>query len=357
MRCSSRPWLIAELSDWSGDVFTLDRRAGRLLGVYTAATRAVGVRDQKGQRSPDAWTVAGMFPDVFRAGLQPHAACRGSRDQLLGAIVGRTGRDAVAERTRRICTLGRSARRIPGCGYRGPTGREHARTRSGFCPVKNAIMVGTVTAAVRGMTGTEKTETLLMWQLTTVSLFHLPLLVFGFHWATPRDFALFFLSGISNLIAQYCWTKSLVLAPTIAVSPFFYFMLLWVTVIAYFVWGEIPTIPQIIGSSIVVAAGLYLLWHESKRRSVAGRLRDHACRQTARAQAARRSYKPRARPCLSRSGSVCRPRHTASACPTDIPGPRHQLKALSNFSCRSVSMPSATVRIRASRRSGSPPER
>jgi drug/metabolite transporter (DMT)-like permease len=133
----------------------------------------------------------------------------------------------------------------------------------------NAIMVGTVTAAVRGMTGTEKTETLLMWQLATVSVFHLPLLIFGFHWATPRDFALFFLSGISNLVAQYCWTRSLVLAPTIAVSPFFYFMLLWVTVIAYFVWGEIPTIHLIVGSSIVVAAGLYLLWHEAKRRSIA----------------------------------------------------------------------------------------
>lgn len=133
----------------------------------------------------------------------------------------------------------------------------------------NAIMVGTVTAAVRGMTGTEKAETLLMWQLATVSALHLPLLVFGFHWATPRDFALFFLSGIANLIAQYCWTKALVLAPTTAVSPFFYFMLLWVTAIAYLVWGEIPTIHLIIGSCIVVAAGLYLLWHETKQRRVA----------------------------------------------------------------------------------------
>jgi drug/metabolite transporter (DMT)-like permease len=130
----------------------------------------------------------------------------------------------------------------------------------------NAIMVGTVTAAVRGMTGTEKTETLLIWQLAMISALHFPLLVFGFHWATPRDFGLFFLSGISNLVAQYCWTKSLVLAPTTAVSPFFYFMLLWVTAIAYLVWGEVPTIHLVIGSCIVVAAGLYLLWHETKRQ-------------------------------------------------------------------------------------------
>jgi drug/metabolite transporter (DMT)-like permease len=130
----------------------------------------------------------------------------------------------------------------------------------------NAIMLGTVTVAVRGMTGTESPSTLLMWQLTTVSAFHSLLLLFGFKWATPADVLLFAACGVANLVGQYFWTKSLVLAPTTAVTPFFYFMLVWSIAIGFVVWGEIPTAGLLAGSCIVVAAGLYLLWHEASRR-------------------------------------------------------------------------------------------
>jgi len=133
----------------------------------------------------------------------------------------------------------------------------------------NAIMLGTVTVAVRGMTGTESPGTLLMWQLATVSVFHSLLLLFGFKWATPGDFLLFAACGVANLVGQYFWTKSLVLAPTTAVTPFFYFMLVWAIAIGFVVWGEIPTIGLLAGSCIVVAAGLYLLWYEASRRPAA----------------------------------------------------------------------------------------
>jgi len=31
------------------------------------------------------------------------------------------------------------------------------------------------------------------------------------------------------------------------------------------VWGDVPTIGLLIGSAIVVASGLFLLWRESRR--------------------------------------------------------------------------------------------
>ena len=133
----------------------------------------------------------------------------------------------------------------------------------------NAIMVGTVTMAVRGMTSTESGDTLLMWQLATIAVFHVFLLPFGFQWPTPGDGALMIVSGIVNLCAQYFWTRALVLAPATAVSPFFYFMLVWATAIGFVVWGEVPTVGLLIGSCIVVATGLYLLWSESKIRRLA----------------------------------------------------------------------------------------
>jgi drug/metabolite transporter (DMT)-like permease len=130
----------------------------------------------------------------------------------------------------------------------------------------NAIMYGSVTVAVRGMTATESSNTLLMWQMVTMTLCHSLLLFFGFRWPSAADAAMMAFGGIANAAAQYAWTKALLMAPTSAVSPFYYLMLVWAMVIGFVVWGDVPTTALLIGSAIVIASGMFLLWHEAKRR-------------------------------------------------------------------------------------------
>jgi drug/metabolite transporter (DMT)-like permease len=129
----------------------------------------------------------------------------------------------------------------------------------------NAIMYGSVTVAVRGMTATESTSTLLMWQMVTIAVLHALLLLFGFRFPTPVDAAMLVLSGVANAIGQYFWTRALLLAPTTAVSPFYYLMLVWALLIGYLIWDDVPTPGLLVGSSIVVACGLFLLWHEARQ--------------------------------------------------------------------------------------------
>jgi len=130
----------------------------------------------------------------------------------------------------------------------------------------NAIMYGSVTVAVRGMTATESPSTLLMWQMVTMAVCHSPLLLFGFLWPTAGDAAMLALGGVANAGAQYVWTKALLMAPTSAVSPFYYLMLVWAMVIGFVVWGDVPTTALIVGSGIVIGSGMFLLWHEAQRR-------------------------------------------------------------------------------------------
>jgi drug/metabolite transporter (DMT)-like permease len=130
----------------------------------------------------------------------------------------------------------------------------------------NAILYGTVTVAVRGMTATESTATLLMWQLVTLAVLHSLLLLFGFSVPTAADAALFVCSGVANAAGQYLWTKALLLAPATAVSPFYYLMLVWALAIGYVVWGDVPTLALLVGSGIVVGCGLFLIWHEARSR-------------------------------------------------------------------------------------------
>jgi drug/metabolite transporter (DMT)-like permease len=128
----------------------------------------------------------------------------------------------------------------------------------------NAVMYGTVTVAVRGMTRTESPNTLVMWMLTVLAFFHSFLLLFG--WRTPSlvDAALLFGTGFVNAIGQWFWTKSLQLAPAPAVTPFYYLMLVWALIFGFVLWGDVPSASLLIGSGIVVTTGLFLFLREAR---------------------------------------------------------------------------------------------
>jgi drug/metabolite transporter (DMT)-like permease len=130
----------------------------------------------------------------------------------------------------------------------------------------NAIMISTVAIAIRRMSATESTETLIVYQLTLIAFFTGCLLVFGYRQPAWPDFLLLAVAGIANGVAQTWWTRSLHLAPPSAVVPFNYLSLVWATIIGALVWGDVPGKDLIAGAVIVVASGLYILWRETVRR-------------------------------------------------------------------------------------------
>jgi drug/metabolite transporter (DMT)-like permease len=75
-------------------------------------------------------------------------------------------------------------------------------------------------------------------------------------------------NGLLNGLGQYWWTRSLSLAPPSAVGPFYYFSLVWAIGLGFLFWGDIPTLPLLAGSAIVVGSGLFLLWHETGKKPI-----------------------------------------------------------------------------------------
>ena len=129
----------------------------------------------------------------------------------------------------------------------------------------NAVLYGTVTAGVRGLTTTESTETLTMYQMLIMSMAFSMMLPFGFVMPTWTDAGWLLLNGVGNGLAQYWWTRAIHLAPTSVVSPFQYFSLIWAMMLGFAIWGDIPTVSLLIGGAIVAGSGLFLLWRESRR--------------------------------------------------------------------------------------------
>jgi drug/metabolite transporter (DMT)-like permease len=129
----------------------------------------------------------------------------------------------------------------------------------------NAVMYGTVTAGVRGLTSTESTETLTLYQMLLMSAAFSLMLPFGFVLPTLPDAGWLILNGVGNGLAQYGWTRALHLAPTSAVAPFQYFSLIWAMLLGFAIWGDLPTVSLLIGGAIVAGSGLFLLWRESRK--------------------------------------------------------------------------------------------
>jgi drug/metabolite transporter (DMT)-like permease len=134
--------------------------------------------------------------------------------------------------------------------------------------IANAVLYGSVTAAVRGLSATETAETLTMYQMVCLTVFFAAAMaVFGFAVPSGGQTGALLINGLLNGVGQYWWTRALSLAPPAAVGPFYYFSLVWAMILGFLVWGDVPTLTLLAGSAIVVGSGLVLLWHESARRT------------------------------------------------------------------------------------------
>jgi drug/metabolite transporter (DMT)-like permease len=130
----------------------------------------------------------------------------------------------------------------------------------------NAVLFGTVTVGVRGMTATESTETLTMYQMAMLTVAFAAALPLGVAMPTFTDGMAMAANGLGNALGQYLWTRALHLAPTSAVVPFNYFSLVWAIILGFAIWGDIPSAMLLAGSAIVAGSGMFLLWHESRGR-------------------------------------------------------------------------------------------
>jgi drug/metabolite transporter (DMT)-like permease len=91
--------------------------------------------------------------------------------------------------------------------------------------------------------------------------------VIPFVWQPPVNWVVVFLMviiGVLGSTGHYFLIAGHKLAPASVLSPFVYTQLIWVIVLGYLVFGQVPNSWTIAGAAIVIASGLYLLYRERK---------------------------------------------------------------------------------------------
>ncbi len=88
-------------------------------------------------------------------------------------------------------------------------------------------------------------------------------------WVTPSGtvLLLILLASALAMCGYFFLTHAIRLAPIGVVAPIEYVALIWATSLGYVLWGEIPKFNAWIGMAIILSAGLYIMWRESRQNA------------------------------------------------------------------------------------------
>lgn len=114
----------------------------------------------------------------------------------------------------------------------------------------------------RRLVETEQTATIVVYFSLICTFCGLLTLPFG--WTVPdlHVSALLILAGILGGLGQLFLTESYRFADTSTIAPFEYTSMLFGLVIGYVAFSEVPTVTMLVGATIVIAAGLFIIFRE-----------------------------------------------------------------------------------------------
>lgn len=128
----------------------------------------------------------------------------------------------------------------------------------------SALLAAMAMVQLRQLVATEKTPTIVLYFSLTASLFSLATMPFGWPPLSLDVTVKLIASGFCGGVAQILLTESYRHADVSAIAPFEYTSILLGTVIAYLLFGDVPTATMLIGTAIVVGAGIFIIYRENR---------------------------------------------------------------------------------------------
>lgn len=114
----------------------------------------------------------------------------------------------------------------------------------------------------RRLVETEPTATIVVYFSLVCTVCGLLTVPFGWVLPEPRLAVLLVTAGIAGGIGQLLLTESYRFADTSTIAPFEYTSMLFGLAIGYLVFGETPTVTMLTGATIVIGAGLFIIYRE-----------------------------------------------------------------------------------------------
>lgn len=85
-------------------------------------------------------------------------------------------------------------------------------------------------------------------------------------WAIPQgiDWLWLSLTGVTSAFGFMCMSYAYQKAEASRLAPFEYVLIIWVTVLSYLVWSELPDAQTLVGLVLIIGSGIYVFHREKK---------------------------------------------------------------------------------------------
>ncbi len=146
----------------------------------------------------------------------------------------------------------------------GTDGPATARTLGAVIALGAAVFAALAQVFIRKLVHSEQTTAIVFYFSVTGAALALLTLPFGWVVPAPREAMLLVATGLIGGVGQILLTESYRHAEAGVIAPFEYTSMLLAILLGYAVFGEIPTTTTIAGATLIVAAGLIILWRERR---------------------------------------------------------------------------------------------
>jgi len=126
----------------------------------------------------------------------------------------------------------------------------------------------------RFLVRTEHTAAIVFYFSIMAAFLALLTLPFGWVVPTPRTAVMLILAGLFGGVGQLLVTSAFRYADVSVIAPFQYASMLLALLIGYFVFGEVPTLVMLAGATLVIAAGVMIVWREHQLGLERGKARS-----------------------------------------------------------------------------------
>ncbi len=135
-------------------------------------------------------------------------------------------------------------------------------TIGAICALMGAVFGALSTVFVRKLILHESTSAIVFYFSLSSSALALLTLPLGWVWPTLPQAALLVAAGLLGGIGQVLLTASYRQAETAVIAPFEYVSMLLALFVGHFIFSEVPTFPMLCGATLIVLAGLFIIWRE-----------------------------------------------------------------------------------------------
>jgi len=132
-------------------------------------------------------------------------------------------------------------------------------------PLVGAVFFAFFQLVTRILAGTERTHTTLFY--TGIGGMLWTSLLVPFVWSTPTvtHWAVFISTGVMGALAHLCMIAAFNRAEASFLAPYNYTKLIWVALLGFLIFGDVPSMNMWLGATVIVAAGCYVLYREQRQ--------------------------------------------------------------------------------------------